>query len=110
MSVDHDESKCDSKLDGKQQQTKCFYQVVVLGEEGQLTKYQLSASRYQNNYEIIRGSLPKVASVEMNDVKFFKYSLAAKNSYKTVSFQLKTFHGDADLFVSRTDPWPRGAD
>ena len=46
----------------------------------------------------------------MNDVKFFKYSLDAKNSYKTVSFQLKTFHGDADLFVSRTDPWPRGAD
>lgn len=52
--------------------------------------------------------MPKVASVEMDQVRYFKYSLAAKNSYKAVSFQLKTFHGDADLFVSRTDELPSG--
>ena len=104
MSIDHDE--CRSTVEGIQQETKCFYQLVVISDDNQLTKYQLSASRYQKNYEILRGSLPKIASVDMDEVRYFKYSLSAKTSYKALSFQLKTFHGDADLFVSREDQWP----
>jgi hypothetical protein len=46
----------------------------------------------------------------MDEVRYFKYSLGSNTDYKIVSFQLKTFHGDADLFVSQEDQWPKGND
>jgi hypothetical protein len=59
---------------------------------------------------MLRGSNPKIASVQMDQVRYFKFNLLPDNSYKAISFQLKTFHGDADLFVSKEDPWPTGKD
>jgi hypothetical protein len=44
----------------------------------------------------------------LNEVRYFKYTLSSKTTYKAISFQLRTLHGDADLFVSREDQWPKG--
>lgn len=59
---------------------------------------------------MLRGQLPKLATVGYHEIRWFQYTLSDSIAIQKLSFQLKTFHGDADLFVSRTNEFPEGKD
>lgn len=38
--------------------------------------------------------------------RYYKFTLMDDNNVKNVTFVMNTMHGDADLFISRKEPFP----
>lgn len=65
---------------------------------------------YQRNYQPVTTGVPVYATISKKHMRYFKYDLEAEvNSAAVVklSFQLRSIHGDADLFVSQTKAFPK---
>ena len=44
--------------------------------------------------------------MNLNEYKYYKYSLTDPQNIKSVTFKLTSLHGDADLYVSRSEKKP----
>ena len=94
--VDHDESKC---------RERCEYEVTVRNPGRQKALYKLVASHSQNNHIVLQESVPHTDTVELRQYKYFKFSVFEK-IVKVLLFEMTPLHGDADLFVSRSEKFP----
>ena len=109
LELDHDEASCQIG------HRYCFYSIVVLSsdetldDQSQVTSYSLGVERVQQNYQLITANKPEFGSVGKNEYRYFKFNQPSIQSgqLEKLSFQLTSLHGDADLFVSKTNPFPQ---
>lgn len=59
---------------------------------------------------MLRSDVPMLGVVGKSTIKFFKYSIPESETtqLEKLSFQLTSLHGDADLYISKSDPFPQG--
>ena len=65
---------------------------------------------YQRNYQPVTTGVPVYATISKKHMRYFKYDLGPDVNGAAVaklSFQLRSIHGDADLFVSQTKAFPK---
>lgn len=111
LDIDHDEDSCSKGS------RYCFYSIIVLSNTkdvlsnaSAVSRYKLRVNSYQRNYQPLTSGVPIYTTISKKHMRYFKYDLDAEVNGAAVvklSFQLRSIHGDADLFVSQTKAFPK---
>ena len=98
--IDHDEDKCANLLHGN-----CKYIIVVLNPSDRKSGlYKIVVSHSQNNHAMLQEANPHIDSVELEELKYFKFTLSEEEeNISNVTIEINPLHGDSDLYVSHLD-------
>lgn len=76
------------------------------GKIGDICKYSINIMDNQQNYYILQENKVVNDYSSSGYYRYYQFSLANDDKVKNVTFTLNTIHGDADIYVSRKNPYP----